>query len=123
MILLLAADYDDARRWDDAAQLDDEAILIATAADVQACAKRITPGARIIVTDRCSPSQGIISALQALHARIGLVDPTGLLGPIDRRDGARSTAPERTPPAGTALAVERAHLRRRGFKTELGSAR
>jgi hypothetical protein len=83
VILLLAADYQDARRWDDATQLDEDAILIVEPGDVHACAKRITPGARIIVTDRCSPSQGLISALQALHARIGLVDPTGLLGPLD----------------------------------------
>lgn len=83
MILLLAADYDDARRWDDTAQLDDESILILTPADVRACEKQITPGARIIVTDRCTPKPGVISALQALHARIGLVDPTGLLGPLD----------------------------------------
>lgn len=83
MILLLAADYDDARRWDDEAQLDDDSILILSSADVRACANQITPGARIIVTDRCSPSQGLVSALQAVHARIGLVDPTGLLGPLD----------------------------------------
>lgn len=108
MIILLAADYDDARRWDDAAQLDDEAILITSAADVQACAKRIPPGARIIITDRCSPSQGIISALQTLHARIGLVDPTGLLGPIDRSAGARSTTPTQTPPVGAVIAGNRA---------------
>ncbi len=68
MILLLAADYQDARRWDDATQLDEDAILIVELGDVHACAKRVTPGARIVVTDRCSPTQGVISALQALHA-------------------------------------------------------
>lgn len=118
MILLLAADYQDARRWDDAAQLDDEAILITEAADVQAHAKHITSGARIIVTDRCSPSQGIISALQVLHARVGLVDPTGLPGPIDRREGARRTDSGRTPPAGAGLGKNR---RRPGAFDKLGS--
>lgn len=83
MIILLAYDYDDARRWDDATQLDEESILIAEPGDVHKHARRFTPGARIVRTDRWQYHAGIVGALQALRTRVPLVDPTGLLGPVD----------------------------------------
>jgi hypothetical protein len=108
VIILLAADYDDARRWDDDAQLDEESILIAEPRDVQAHAKQLAAGARIVRTDRWQYNSAVVGALQALATRVPIADPTGLLGPIDRREGARSTEPAGTPPIGAHLTGTRA---------------
>lgn len=106
MIILLAADSDDARRWyDRAGRPDVPVVTVLRAVDVRADV--IEPGARIVRTRRWPYSQRTVSALQALHARVGLVDPTGLLGPEDRRLGARSTQPWGSPPVGGSLEAAR----------------
>jgi hypothetical protein len=83
VIILLAADYDDARRWDDATGFEEESILIAEARDVQAHATQLAGGARIVRTDRWQYNSAIVGALQALATRVPIADPTGLLGPIN----------------------------------------
>jgi hypothetical protein len=116
VILLLAADYDDARRWDDAAQLDDEAILITSAGDVQACTERIEPGARIMRTDLWPHDERIISALKSLAVRVPLADPTGLLGPILHSPDARTREPFGTKPIGAIITGTNARGKRPGPK-------
>lgn len=122
MILLLCRDDDDAVRYLTEVHTagQHQVVAVHRVADLQP--GLIEPGARIHRTESAPCGQQLISALQRIALRVPLVDPTGLLGPIDRREGARSVEPERTPPTGAALAAERAKLRR-GFKTELGSVR
>jgi hypothetical protein len=58
---------------------------------------------KIIRTNAWSFDLRVLHALQRLHARHVLCDPTGLLGPDDAEiDARRGWAPDgRTPPAGT----------------------
>ena len=108
MIVLLAADYADASRWHDSpTRPAGRVVIVFKASDV--LPDMIEPNARVVVTDRCTPRPGVVSALQALHQRIGLVDPTGLLGPLDPD---RRRPAEGTPPTGAVITGTRTPRRR-----------
>lgn len=101
VIVLLAADQADARRHRDNAPPGETVVWIIEAAEVRA--DIIEAGARIHRTDLWPYNSRVVAALAALHRRIGLVDPTGLLGPIEQSPGARTREPFGTPPVGTVM--------------------
>lgn len=96
MIVLLCADEQDAQRFR-ALTNTDQAVLAMSGADVP---DGIAAGARVLRSNRWAHNERAIDALRALAERVPLVDPTGLLGNVDRREGARSTQPWGSPPVG-----------------------
>lgn len=106
MIVLLAASHVDALAWRERTGTPEADVhLIVAGADPRL--DRIEAGARVVRTGKWVYDQRTVGALASLHTRIGLVDPTGLLGPVDRREGARTTAPAETPVVGAAQAAAR----------------
>jgi hypothetical protein len=91
-VILLAADGDDANRWIDRYGDRDNTWIVhnrVTTFD------GLPSGARIVRTDAWRYDPAAVSALRALHQRTPLVDPTGVLGPVDpdRRRPATGTPP------------------------------
>lgn len=101
MIVLLAADHDDARRHRANAPDGEQVVWVIESREVRA--DIIEPGARIHRSDRWVYDQRIVGALAALHTRIGLVDPTGLLGPVQHSPGAKSRKPPGSPSVGSRV--------------------
>lgn len=83
MIILLCRDDADAVRYLTQVHTAGQHQVVAVHRPEDLQPGLIEPGARIHRTETAPCGQGLISALQRLHRQVGLVDPTGLLGPLD----------------------------------------
>jgi hypothetical protein len=102
VIILLCRDDDDAERYCTHVHTAGGPVLAVYRPEHLETAT-ILPGARIHRTEFASCGQALVSALQRIAARVPIVDPTGLLGPILHSPGARTREPWGTPPVGAIM--------------------